>query len=230
MVKKLILCLSGKGGVGKSTIALGTALCMAQNGSRVGVCDVDLENPCLAQMTGVSPKDLKLGALISPFQWNGVELMGLSFLSDKFHNEDMPVLISEAKKHLTIDQMLNTVSWNVDTLICDMPPGSGEEARAFIPKQVYGCIIVTSPQRISEKAVARTIKMCHYYKLRILGLVQNNINNIGGDAGKILSQKYDVPLIVRIPWKKEITRSTEAQQPFSSKHFERIAEVIYDRT
>lgn len=224
---QLILVLSGKGGVGKSTLSLATALALAKNGAKVGVCDMDLENPCLAQMTGVSPKDLKLGRMISPFVWHeGLQLMGLSFLSSKFQGEDMPVLIAEDKKHLTINQLLDTVAWDVNYLIIDMPPGSGEEVRAFIPKAVSGCIIITSPQHVSEKAVARTVKMCQHYKLPIIGLVQNNLNNIGGDAGKVLSQKYGIPLIAKIPWDKEIARASEQQQPIDTKHFEKIAGAI----
>jgi len=227
--KELILVLSGKGGVGKSTLALGTALALAKNGAKVGVLDADLENPCLAQMTGVSPNDLKLGRMISPFSWNNIQLMGLSFLSEKFQREDMPVLIAEDKKHLTIDQLLDTVSWDVDYLIVDMPPGSGEEVRAFLPKRVTGCIIITSPQQVSEKAVARTIKMCNHYKLPIIGLVQNNLNNIGGNAGKALSEKYHIPLIARIPWDKEIAQAAEQQKPADTKHFQRITEVMAKR-
>lgn len=223
---KVFLVLSGKGGVGKSTISLGTALALAKNGTKVGACDCDLENPCLQQMTGVSPKDLRIGKLIYPFTWNGVELMGLSFLSEKFQREDMPVLIAETKKKSTINQMLDIVAWEAEVLIVDMPPGSGEEVRAFLPKNVAGCIIVTSPQRVSEKAVARTIKMCLHYKLPILGIVQNNLNNIGGDAGKVLAQKYNIPFVTRIPWDKEIVRSSEDQVPVDTKYFTKIGEVI----
>jgi len=226
MVERLILVLSGKGGVGKSTVALGAALALAKNNTRVGVLDADLENPCLAQMTGADPRELKVGKRISPFQWHGVQLMGLSFLSDRFKREDMPVLIAEGKKHLTIDQMLDTVDWDVDFLLVDMPPGSGEEVRAFISRTVSGCIIVTSPQRVSEKAVARTVKMCHRYRMPILGLVQNNLNNIGGDAGKALAERYGVSLIARIPWDREIARCADRGLPVNTKHFEKIAEVI----
>lgn len=226
MGKELVLVLSGKGGVGKSTIALGTALALAKNKAKVGVLDADLENPCLAEMTGVNPQYLKISKYILPFIWNDVQLMGLSFLSEKFKSEDMPVLIAENKKHLTIQQMLDTVAWDVDLLIVDMPPGSGEEVRAFIPKAVCGCVIITSPQRVSEKAVGRTIKMCYRYKMPIIGLVQNNLNNIGGSAGKALSQKYGIPLIAKIPWDKQIARATEQQQPFNTTHFDRIGEVI----
>lgn len=226
MGKELILTLSGKGGVGKSTISLATALALAKNGVKVGVMDADLENPCICQMTGCSPKDLVIGQKIQPFTWQGIQLMGLSFLSEKFQKEDMPVLIHEDKVGVTINQLLDTINWDTDILIVDMPPGSGSEVRAFIPKSVSGCIIVTSPQTVSEKAVARTIKMCHHYHLPIVGLVQNNLNNFGGRAGKALSDKYNIPLIARVPWDKEVARATEAQHPISTKHFEKIAEVI----
>ena len=229
MGPQLVLVLSGKGGVGKSTVALGTALALAQNGVKAGVLDVDLENPCIAEMTGADPKDLRLGSRIAPFQWNGIQLMGLSFLSDKFKDEDMPVLITEEKTKLTIDQMLDTVDWDVDYLIVDMPPGSGAEVRAFIPKEVAGCIIVTSPQRISEKAVARTVRMCRHYKLAIVGLAQNNLNRIGGAAGNALSEKYGIPVIARIPWDREIARKADQGEPIPARHFERIAEVLHGK-
>jgi Mrp family chromosome partitioning ATPase len=227
MGKNVIMVLSGKGGVGKSTVALGTALALAKNGVKVGLLDVDLENPCLAQMVGADPKDLVIGKRIHPLLWYGVEMIGLSFLSEKFKLEDMPVLIAEERKHLTIDQLLNTVAWHAEVIIVDCPPGSGEEIRAFIPKAVAGCIIVTSPQRVSEKAVARTIKMCHHYGFSIIGLVQNNLNNIGGNAGKALSEKYDIPVIARIPWDREIARATEEQRPLDSNYFVRIAKAIF---
>lgn len=223
---RIILCLSGKGGVGKSTVALGTGLALAKNGRKVGVLDADLENPCQAEMTGIDPSELQITKYIQPFTWHGVQLMGLSFMSEKFKQEDMPVLIREKKKHLTINQMLDTVAWDVDILIIDMPPGSGEEVRAFIPKAVHGCIIVTSPQRISEKAVGRTIKMCQRYKFPILGLVQNNLNNVGGNAGKALAEKYGIPLLVRIPWDKSIAQATEKQEPIDNNHFSKIGEAI----
>lgn len=224
---KLILVLSGKGGVGKSTVALGTALALARDGTKVGVLDCDLENPCLAEMTRADPEQIRVGKLISPLLWNGVQLMGLSFLSRKFREEDMPVLIVEQRKHFTIDQMLDTVDWDTDILIVDMPPGSGEEVRAFIPKDVSGCIIVTSPQRVSERAVARTVRMCRHYKLPILGLVENDLNSIGGEAGKSLSKKYGTPLIATIPWDGEIPTRADRGEPIPTTHFEMIAEVIH---
>lgn len=223
---KTVLILSGKGGVGKSSIAQGLALTLAQNGTEAGLLCVDIENPSLGEMIGIKPKDVEIGAKILPVNWNGVEVMCISLLSDKFDMEDMPVLIDEQRKHLTIDQLLNAVEWTAKVLVIDMPPGQGEEVRAFIPKNVSGIIVVTSPQHLAEKAAARTIQMARHYKMPIIGIVQNNINNIGGDAGHNLSQKYDVPLIAKIPWDKAIPQATELHLPIDTKHFTKIAEVV----
>ena len=222
---KLVLCLSGKGGVGKTTVALATALALSNIGQRAGYLSCDLENCCAAELTGLTNREIILERNLKPIPWNGIEVFGISLLLPPEHR-DIPILMMEDRETAWIDQLLS-LDWGCDYLVADLPPGSGPEVRAMIPHEISGAIIVTAPQSISEQAVARTIRMCQEeYGFPILGLVENNINNVEGAAAANLSRRYHLPIITSIPWSPDLVRAMEDKRPLPHECFAPIAHAI----
>ena len=245
-IKNKILVFSGKGGVGKSTVAANLALALSLRGKKVGALDVDIHGPNLAKMLGVEDKKMDISAEgIKPVQVNAnLKLVSMSFLLE---SPDLPVIWRGPMKMRMIQQFLGDVDWGeLDWLIIDSPPGTGDEPLSvaqLIP--ATGAIIVTTPQEVSvldsRKAVFFALKL----NLRILGIIENmsgmvcphcgrRIDLFKSGGGEVAALELGVPFLGRIPIDPQIVISGDNGKPFfavregseASKAFQKIVDKI----
>lgn len=226
----LVAIISGKGGSGKTTCCMGIARALNSLGYQAAILDLDLENPSIGTACGLSREDLTFsGDYIVPPSWFGVPVMSLS-LFPLLDFTDTPLLVDEERKHEIIGQLFKEVDWGkTEVLLVDMPPGSGEEVRGLLELGPDSAIVVTTPQRISEAAVAKVIQMANEYAIPILGIVENNLNNVPGSAGQNLSEKYHIRIVGTIPWDVKIAQAMEDAKPLPIEHFLMAADTVVAR-
>ncbi|KAJ8323766.1 hypothetical protein BDV3_001766 [Batrachochytrium dendrobatidis] len=215
-VKHIILVLSGKGGVGKSTVATELALVLADSGNRVGVLDIDLTGPSLPEMFGLAGQQVHQSSAgwipVYADQTKQLGVMSMGFLLPK---KDDAIIWRGAKKNAMIKQFLSDVAWgNLDYLIIDTPPGTSDEHISIVEYlQEFnpdGAVIVTTPQAVSLADVRKEISFCRKVNLPILGLVENmsgficphctecsDLFSKGG--GEALATEKDIRFLGRIP-------------------------------
>src|SRR4030043_54661 len=247
-IKNRILVFSGKGGVGKSTVAANLALALSIRGKKVGARDVDIHGPNLAKMLGVEDKKMDIsGEGIKPVQVNeNLKLVSMSFL---IQDPDMPVIWRGPMKMKVIQQFLGDVEWgDLDWLIIDSPPGTGDEPLSvaqLIPQT--GAIIVTTPQEVSVLDSRKAVFFALQLNLKILGIVENmsglacphcgrqiDLFKVGG--GELAAADLGVPFLGRIPIDPQIVISGDEGKPFAdnrndseaSRAFREIVEKILD--
>ena len=162
-VKNVIAVGAGKGGVGKTTVAVNLAVALAKCGSRVGLLDGDIYGPNIPQMLGISTQLTTDGKQIVPAEKYGVQVVSIGFLTQ----DDAPIIWRGPMLHGAIQQFFREVAWrDLDYLIVDMPPGTGDVALSMsqtVP--VVGSIVVTTPQQVSLSDSRRAVRM--YQKLNI---------------------------------------------------------------
>jgi len=170
-VRHVIAVASGKGGVGKSTVACNLAVRLAQLGHRTGLVDADIYGPSLPLMFGISAKPVVEGNRIHPFEKYGVKLMSLGFILET----DTPVIWRGPMVMKAIEQLLGDVEWGaLDYLIVDLPPGTGD-AHLTISQRVplAGAVIVTTPQDIALIDARKGLAMFRKVNVPVLGIVEN---------------------------------------------------------
>jgi len=247
-IKNRILVFSGKGGVGKSTVAVNLALALSIRGKKVGALDVDIHGPNLAKMLGVEDKKMDIsGEGIKPVQVNeNLKLVSMSFL---IQDPDMPVIWRGPMKMKVIQQFLGDVEWgDLDWLIIDSPPGTGDEPLSvaqLIP--ATGAVIVTTPQEVSVLDSRKAVIFAMKLNLKVLGIIENmsglacphcgrqiDLFKVGG--GELAAADLGVPFLGRIPIDPQIVISGDEGKPFAdnrndseaSRAFREIVEKILD--
>ena len=172
-VKNIIAVSSGKGGVGKSTVAVNIAVSLYQNGANVGLMDADVYGPNLPIMLGVAGKQPQIsgGNKLIPLDAHGVKLISMALLVPP----DKPMVLRGPMLHGVVKQFLSDVSWGeLDYLIVDMPPGTGDvqlSLAQLVP--VQGAVLVTTPQNVSLSDVTRALKMFEQVAIPVLGVIEN---------------------------------------------------------
>ena len=222
-VKNIIAVGAGKGGVGKTTVSVNLALALARFGSRVGILDGDIYGPNVPIMLGLSATQLTTdGKQIVPAQKHGIQVVSMGFLT----SDDAPVIWRGPMLHTAIQQFFRDVAWNdLDYLIVDMPPGTGDVALSLsqtVP--VVGSIVVTTPQKVSLADTVRAVRM--YQKLNIapIGLVENmsyyacpnchhEADIFGHGGGEKLAEQMEVPFLGRLPVYQPIREGGDAGVP-----------------
>jgi ATP-binding protein involved in chromosome partitioning len=208
-VKNIIAVGAGKGGVGKTTVAVNLALALAKCGGRVGILDGDIYGPNVPIMLGLSATQLTTdGRQIVPAEKHGLQVVSMGFLT----SDDAPVIWRGPMLHGAIQQFFREVAWrDLDYLIVDMPPGTGDVALSLsqtVP--VVGSIVVTTPQKVSLADSLRAVRM--YQKLNItpMGLVENmsyyacpnchhEADIFGHGGGERLAEQLGIPFLGRLP-------------------------------
>jgi len=207
-VKRVIAIASGKGGVGKSTVAANLAVALAATGAKVGLCDCDLYGPSMAMMFGVNERPMaNEHDEIIPLQAHGIKLMSMGFLLE----DRSPVIVRGPMATRYTQQFLRQVAWeDLDCLILDLPPGTGDIQLTIVQTVALdGAIIVTTPQEVALIDARKCISMFSKVNVPILGLVEN-MAWFECDAGKKYflfgegggvreAEILNIPLLGRIP-------------------------------
>jgi ATP-binding protein involved in chromosome partitioning len=205
---KVIAVSSGKGGVGKSTVAVNVAVALAAAGKRVGLMDADIYGPNIPRMMGVSGSPPVINEKIVPLEAHGVKLISLGMMIEP----DQPAIWRGPIVMKIINQFLQDVAWGqLDYFIVDMPPGTGDAQLSLVQAtQVDGALIVTTPQDVSVGDALRGVKMFQRVGVPVLGIVENMSwfecphcgkpsALFGTGGGERLAKTVDVPLLGQVP-------------------------------
>ena len=214
-VKKVIAVVSGKGGVGKSTVTAQLAVAMARKGHRVGILDADITGPSIPKAFGVSEcRGADQSGLYPALTRSGIQVMSINLLLD---NDTDPVLWRGPVIAGAVKQFWTDVIWeNVDYLFVDMPPGTGDvPLTVFQSIPVDGAVVVTSPQALVSMIVSKAVKMASMMHVPVLGFVENYSYFQCPDCGKRveifgksrldeLALQFSLPVLARLPINPDI--------------------------
>ena len=220
-IRNAIAIASGKGGVGKSTVAVNIAVVLAQSGARVGLLDADIYGPNVPTMMGVThlpaPKENKL----IPAEAYGVKMMSIGFLV----KPDQPLIWRGPMLHSAIRQFLTDVDWGeLDYLIVDLPPGTGDAALSLAQSlPLSGGVIVTLPQQVSLDDARRGLEMFRQLDVTVFGVVENmsylelpdgtRMDIFGSGGGERLASEAGVPFIGAIPMDPAVRTGGDEGKP-----------------
>ena len=238
-IKRIIAVASGKGGVGKSTIAVNLAVAFAQKGLRVGLVDADIYGPSLAKMLGLKEKpEVVDNQMIPPMRY-GVKLMSMGLLLD----ENTPTVWRGPMVSKALSQLFRGAAWGeLDVLVIDMPPGTGDIHLSIAQNfEVSGVVIVSTPQEVALLDVKKAIGMFEKMHIPILGMIENmsyfeepttktRHYPFGKEGAKNLSQKLGLPYLGELPIDAVISSGGDSGEPFGlkSETLQQIAaKVIY---
>lgn len=243
-VKNIIAVSSGKGGVGKSTVAVNLAVALAQNGAKVGIMDADVYGPNVPLMlgTGYDQPEVFNGQL-QPIEAHGIKMMSMAVLVPP----DKPMILRGPMLHGVVRQFLTDVNWGeLDYLIVDMPPGTGDvqlSLAQLVP--VQGAVLVTTPQEVSLSDVRRAVKMFETVSVPVLGVIENMSYFIAPDTGiryeifgqgggQKLADEYGLNFLGQVPIGFEVREGGDHGVPVvvsspdsaQSEAFRKVAEEV----
>ncbi len=245
-VKNVVLVMSGKGGVGKSTTASNLTMALHKQGFRVGLLDADIYGPSVPTMFGVSGRPVSLdGKSIEPLTRFGVKLMSIGFMLE---DPKAAVVWRGPMLHGALLQFLKDVNWGeLDFLILDLPPGTGDVALTLSQRvKSNGAVIVTTPQPVATDDVFKSISMCEKVAIPVLGVVENmsffldsagvRHELFGAGGGQAVADFAKAPLLGQVPieqlareWGDKGTPVVQAAPDSEvSKAFMRIAERLVE--
>lgn len=246
-VKNVIPVMSGKGGVGKSTVAANLALALNRTGSRVGLLDADIYGPSVPTMLGIMGRPIsKDGKNIDPLERFGMKIMSIGFLLE---DPKQSVIWRGPMIQGALQQFLKDVAWGkLDYLILDLPPGTGDVALTLFQRmKVTGGVIVTTPQEVALQDVYKSVSMCQKLNVPILGVVENmsffldsagvKHEIFGRGGGARIAEFAKAPLLGQIPldsavreWGDNGTPVVQAQPGSAvAQAFRDVAEKLADR-
>jgi len=222
-IKNIIAVASGKGGVGKSTVAVNLALALAAEGATVGVLDADIYGPSQPTMLGIRGRpETRDGKSLEPMEGHGLQAMSIGFLIDV----ETPMVWRGPMVTQALEQLLNETKWrDVDYLIVDLPPGTGDIQLTLAQRvPVTGAIIVTTPQDIALLDARKGLKMFEKVGIPILGVIENMSLHIcskcgheehifGEGGGERMGRDYDVEVLGALPLDIKIREQTDAGKP-----------------
>lgn len=225
-IKHKVVVLSGKGGVGKSTVAVNLATALMLAGKRVGLLDVDIHGPSIPTMLGLEGETLQNGGDgMIPVELGDLKVVSLGFL---LKSQDEAVIWRGPMKMGVIRQFIQDVAWgDLDYLIVDSPPGTGDEPLSIcqLLAPLDGAVVVTTPQKVAAVDVRKSITFCRSLKVRILGVVENmhgficpkcgEVTSIfRTDGGKKIAEDMHVPFLGSIPMDPQIAEACDHGRAF----------------
>ena len=225
-IRNAVAIASGKGGVGKSTVAVNVSVALAQSGARVGLLDADIYGPNIPTMMGVDRLPPSNKDKLIPAEAYGVKVMSIGFLV----KPDQPLIWRGPMLHSAIRQFLSDVEWGeLDYLIIDLPPGTGDAALSLTQSlPLSGGIIVTLPQMVSLEDARRGMEMFRQLNVPILGVVENmsylelpdgtRMDIFGTGGGERLAKEGDVPFIGTIPIDAQVRAGGDNGNPVVVVH------------
>jgi ATP-binding protein involved in chromosome partitioning len=234
-IKHIILVMSGKGGVGKTTVAVNLANSFYLNGKKVGLLDVDVHGPNVPRMLGREDDKMTTAdnKMIPIYIDSTFKMVSVGFMASR----DKSIIWRGPMKHNIINQFINDVKWDeLDYLIVDFPPGTGDEcisAAQLLKDSITGAVIVSTPQKVSIDDSIRSIDFCKKMEIPILGLVENMSGGVFGEGTvESICKNYDVPFLGALSLTEEIVNSGNSGELFTSKgdkskeEFEQIVNKI----
>ncbi len=224
-VKHVIAVASGKGGVGKSTVAVNLAVALAQRGLKVGLLDADIYGPSLPKMLGLNNKPSVLGGRIQTLNAYGVKAMSIGFLV----SEDKAMIWRGPMVMGALNQMMGQVDWGaLDILVVDMPPGTGDAQLTLAQKaKPSGAVIVSTPQDLALLDARRGVQMFNQVGIKVLGMVENmsyfccpncgHRSEIFGHGGaRAEAEKIGVPFLGEIPLELAVRQAGDDGKPVTA--------------
>jgi len=244
-VKKIVAVGSGKGGVGKTTVAINLAVALGQQGFKVGLLDADVYGPSIPTMLDLHLQVESEAGMMKPVEKFGLKIMSIGFMID----EDQPVIWRGPMVSKMIRDFLGRVNWGeLDFLVVDLPPGTGDPSitiAKLIPDPAL--IIVTTPQKVALADVKKAIQMFRKMDKHVAGIVENmsyyccehstdKIEIFGQGGGEALSQESDIPLLGELPLDIELRVCGDTGRPLmvekpeadTSKIFQQIASGLLE--
>lgn len=245
-IKHKLIVLSGKGGVGKSTVAVNLAVALGLDGKKVGLLDVDIHGPSVPKMLNLESHRLESdGQKLIPASMGNIKVISIGFL---LNNQDDAVIWRGPMKAGVIKQFVEEVEWGeLDYLVVDCPPGTGDEPLSIIQTlgSADGAVVVTTPQDVALSDVRKSIQFCHQLNLPVLGVIENmsgficphcgeavDIFKTGG--GETMANDMQVPFLGRVPLEPHVVEAGDNGTPYvytyaktnAAKSFEAIVAKI----
>jgi ATP-binding protein involved in chromosome partitioning len=233
-VRNLIAVGSGKGGVGKTTVAVNVAISLARLGHRVGLLDADVYGPNVPLMMGINQTPMALGDKIRPIENYGVKMMSMAFLNPG----DKPLVWRGPMLHSVIQQFLRGVEWGeLDYLVIDLPPGTGDVQLTLIQTApLSGAIVVTTPSEVSLEDARKAVHMFAQVRVEILGMVENmsylivpgtgeKLDIFGSGAGRRTAERMNIPFLGEIPLDAAVRIGGDTGKPVALGHAEAFMKI-----
>jgi len=248
-IENKIIVMSGKGGVGKSTVAVNLGLALSLTGKKVGLLDVDIHGPSIPKLLNLEDSwpEVRDGVII-PTGFENLKVMSIGFLLD---GKDNAVIWRGPMKMGAIEQLLRDVEWGeLDYLVVDCPPGTGDEPLSVVQliKGVTGAIIVTTPQELALIDVRKSIDFCRKVNVPVLGIVENMSGFVCPKCGEVteifksgggekLAIDMNVPFLGKIPIDQKMVEAGDNGSPFvrayanteTAKAFGRVVKPILEK-
>jgi len=243
-IRHKLIVISGKGGVGKSTVAVNLAYDLSSRGYKVGLLDIDIHGPSIAKMLGIEGRKLLGSPMggIDPIEVEGIEVVTMGVLID---NPDTPVIWRGPLKYNAIRQFLADINWGeLDFLVIDSPPGTGDEPLTIcqlIP-EASGTIVVTTPQEVALLDSRKAVRFSQTLKVPVIGIIENmsgltcphcgkEINLFKTGGGEKAASELGTPFLGRIPIEPEVVEASDEGKPFlaskkKGKAAEKLREVV----
>ena len=241
-VKNIIAVSSGKGGVGKSTVAVNLAAALSQNGAKVGLMDADVYGPNIPIMLGIGANQPQIGEnnKLIPLNAHGIKVISMAVLVPA----DKPMILRGPMLHGVVRQFLADVEWgDLDYLVVDMPPGTGDvqlSLAQLVP--VQGAVLVTTPQKVSLSDVTRALKMFEQVSVPVLGVIENmsyfvppdmpekRYNIFGEGGGKDFADIHGIPFLGQVPIGLEVREGGDSGVPVVVSHPESPQAAAFRKT
>ncbi len=230
-VKHVILVLSGKGGVGKSTVSINLASALSAHGKHVGLLDLDIHGPNIPKMLGIEDqRPAVLEQMLEPVHVTGtLAVMSMAFL---LPDTSTPVVWRGPMKMAVIQQFLNDVNWGaLDYLVVDLPPGTGDEALSIAQQapNLRGAVIVTTPQDVAVLDATKAIRFIEKLDMPVIGIIENmsgmccphcgeTIDLFGRGGGEKAAHDLGVPYLGAIPLDPEMVKAGDEGRPYVLRH------------
>ena len=232
-IKHKIAVISGKGGVGKSTMAVNLAMAFAKHGyaHSVGILDADITGPCVPKIIGLHGQRLQVGPAgvfpaVGPL---GIKVVSMDFL---LPSEEAPVIWRGPLKMKAITEFLSDIVWGeLDFLFIDLPPGTGDEPLSIMQllPEMDGVVIVTIPSEVSQIVVKKAATFSRQLNIPIIGIIENmsgfvcpkcgtEVNIFKAGGGKRIAEELNIPFLGRIPIDPEICKDSDSGIPFIIEH------------
>src|SRR6202166_4483070 len=225
-VRHLVAVGSGKGGVGKTTVAVNLAIALAKLGRKVGLLDADVYGPNVPLMMGAHETPRGQGDRIGPIERYGVKLMSMGFLNPG----DKPLVWRGPMLHSVMQQFLRQVDWGeLDYLIIDLPPGTGDVALSLIQTApLSGAVVVTTPSDVSLEDARKAVNMFAQVRVPILGMIENmsylecpasgeRIDVVGQGGGKQTAEQMNIPFLGELALDPDVRIGGDSGRPVTTR-------------